>query len=410
MSGKVLHILSQRPGRTGSGVTLDALVRQAAAAGWRQKALVGVPVTETTPRVGGLPAADIHTVTFRAGSGPAGEDLPFPVPGMSDVMPYPSSVWSRLAPGDLAFYRSVWSHRIGKVVRGFQPDIIQTNHIWLMSSLIPDAAPGVPIVAACHATGLRQMELTPYLRDEVVAGCRRIDRFCVLRNDHRDTLAATLQVEPGRIALTGAGYRDELFHPPPGGDGPLPGHVLYVGKYSAAKGLPWLLDVVEGLAPDHPGLRLHVAGVGAGPEAEAQRARMENLVPLVTIHGQLDQPALADLMRRCAVCVLPSFYEGVPLVLVEAAACGCRLVSTDLPGVREQIAPALGPVIRLVDLPRLENVDQPVTADLPRFTADLASALADALDRPPDSPPDLAAFTWESVFRRTESIWRELAG
>ena len=177
MSGKVLHILSQRPGKTGSGVTLDALVRQAAAAGCLQKALDGVPVTETTPRVGRLPAADIHAVTFRAGSGGAGEDLPFPVPGMSDVMPYPSSVWSRLTPGDVASYRSVWSRRIGEVARSFQPDIILTNHIWLLSSLIPDAAPGVPIVAVCHATGLRQMELPPHHRDEVVAGCRRIDRF-----------------------------------------------------------------------------------------------------------------------------------------------------------------------------------------------------------------------------------------
>lgn len=94
----------------------------------------------------------------------------------------------------------------------------------------------------------------------------------------------------------------------------------------------------------------------------------------------------------------------------QAAACGCRLVSTDLPGVREQIAPGLDPVIRLVELPRLENVDQPAAADLPRFTADLASALADAFDRPPESPPNLDDFTWTSVFRRTESIWRELAG
>ena len=360
--------------------------------------------------MGELPAANIHTVTFRAGSGPAGEDLPFPVPGMSDVMPYPSSVWSRLTPGDLASYRTVWSHRIGEVVRGFQPDIIQTNHIWLMSSLIPDAAPGVPIVNVCHATGLRQMELTPHLRDEVVAGCRRIDRFSVLRNDHRDALAATLQVDPGRIAVIRAGYRDELFHPPTSGEGRSLGHVLYAGKYSAAKGLPWLLDAVEALAPDHPELRLHIAGGGSGPAAEDLRARMEDLAPLVTMHGQLDQPALADLMRRCAVCVLPSFYEGVPLVLVEAAACGCRIVSTDLPGVREQIAPGLGPVIRLVELPRLKNVDQPVAADLPRFTGDLASALALSLNQPPGSPPDLGAFTWESVFRRTELIWRELAG
>ena len=50
-------------------------------------------------------------------------------------------------------------------------------------------------------------------------------------------------------------------------------------------------------------------------------------------------------MRRCAVCVLPSFYEGVPLVLVEAAACGCRIVATALPGVIEQIAPYLNDAI-----------------------------------------------------------------
>jgi len=407
MSGKVLHILSQRPGRTGSGVTLDALVRQASAAGWRQKALVGVPVTETGPDVGGLSPEDVHSVTFRAGPETSGEDLASPVPGMSDVMPYPSSVWSRMTPADLDIYRNLWRERIGAIVREFEPDVIQTNHIWLMSSLIPDAAHGVPLVATCHATGLRQMDLTAGLRDEVIAGCRRIDRFCVLRNDHRGLLAATLGIEPGRIAVTGAGYRNELFFP--GDDEPGPDQLLYVGKYSAAKGLPWLLDAVEALAPRHPDLRLHIAGGGAGPEAEALRTRMENLAPLVTLHGQLDQPALADLMRRCGICVLPSFYEGVPLVLVEAAACGCRIVSTGLPGVREQIAPSLGAVIRLIDPPRLENVDRPVAADLPRFTADLESALVASLGEKKKAPtPGLEPFTWKAVFRRVEAVWKDL--
>ena len=123
-------------------------------------------------------------------------------------------------------------------------------------------------------------------------------------------------------------------------------------------------------------LRLHIAGSGAGPEAEALRQRMRALAPAVVLHGQLDQPQLADLMRRCGVCVLPSFYEGVPLVLVEAAACGCRLVSTALPGVVERIAPHLADRLTLVPLPRLKGSDQPVAADLPRFVADLEAALA----------------------------------
>ena len=42
MKGRVLHTLSQRPSLTGSGVTLDALAREAAA-GWSQRALIGVP-------------------------------------------------------------------------------------------------------------------------------------------------------------------------------------------------------------------------------------------------------------------------------------------------------------------------------------------------------------------------------
>ena len=53
--------------------------------------------------------------------------------------------------------------------------------------------------------------------------------------------------------------------------------------------------------------------------------------------------------------VLPSFYEGVPLVLAEAAACGCRLVATALPGVREALAPRFRD--RVIALTPGESVD-----------------------------------------------------
>ena len=46
MARRVLHLLSQRPGRTGSGVTVQALVREAAAAGWAQAVVVGTPADD----------------------------------------------------------------------------------------------------------------------------------------------------------------------------------------------------------------------------------------------------------------------------------------------------------------------------------------------------------------------------
>jgi glycosyltransferase involved in cell wall biosynthesis len=137
-------------------------------------------------------------------------------------------------------------------------------------------------------------------------------------------------------------------------------------------------------------------------------------MPRVVLHGQLAQPELAALMRRCALCVLPSFYEGLPLVLVEALACGCRLLSTDLPGVRTALVPQLRDALQLVPTPRLIGVDQPHPADLPAFVDALERAVEKALDSPSPCGASgsfatmLESFRWGSVFSRVEEVWRVL--
>jgi glycosyltransferase involved in cell wall biosynthesis len=136
---------------------------------------------------------------------------------------------------------------------------------------------------------------------------------------------------------------------------------------------------------------------------------MDRMAPRVVRHGRLDQAALADLFRRCRVFALPSFYEGLPLVLVEALACGCRLVATDLPGVREEIAGRLGDGLSLVPCPRLARVDVPREEDLPRFVDGLVEALRSALAAPPPAVGNsLAPFRWGAVFARIEKLWKEV--
>lgn len=410
MLPKVLHVLSQRPSRTGSGITLDAVVRLAQETGWRQAAVVGIPASDHEAEVGLLDPSDIYPLLFRdekPSQHPA--HLNFPLPGMSDVMPYPSTVWSSLSPENIQLYQQVWTQHLKKVIQHFQPDLIHCNHIWLVSALMKDVAPNIPVVTTCHATGLRQLELCPHLAADVISGCKRNDHFFVLRRDHAASLAKTLNIPHHQISVSGVGFRHEIFHTEGTEKFSSRQDLLYVGKFSNAKGLPWLLDAFTALKAQQPDLCLHIAGDGSGPEAEALRARMKAMSPGVTMHGMLNQAELARLMRRCRVCVLPSFYEGVPLVLVEAAACGCRLVSTRLPGVLEQIAPALGPSLTMIPLPRLQNVDIPVAEDLPQFIRDLTSAMQDSLQAGESPDPYLESFTWRAVFTRIESKWQDLS-
>jgi glycosyltransferase involved in cell wall biosynthesis len=369
-----------------------------------------VPAEQREVAVGGLAPDRVRPLRFGAGG-----ELAFPLPGMSDVMPYPSSRYAKLGPDELAAYRAAWRRHLAAAIADHAPDVIHAHHVWLVSSLVRALAPRTPLVIHCHATGLRQLRLCPHLADEVRTGCARADRVVALSAADARALREVLALPAERVTVVGAGYRDELFHARGTGGtrAARAGKLLYVGKLAAAKGLPQLLDAVERLAARTPGLELHVAGSGAGAEAEELRARLARLAPLVCDHGQLAQPELAELMRRAAVCVLPSFYEGVPLVLAEAAACGCRLVATRLAGVEGELVPHLGPVLELVAPPPLRGADRPEPEALPRFVDELAAAIARALERGPvDEPraclPTLEHLGWGAVFERVEQIWRAL--
>lgn len=394
---RVLHVLSQRPLRTGSGVTLDAIVTRAAAAGWDQRVICAEPAGEPVGSIGSLPADRVHALAFET------EALPFPIPGMSDVMPYRSTRFSAMTADDVERYVDAWRDHVAGVVEAFRPDVIHGHHLWLVGSILADVAPDARIVSHCHGTGLRQLQLCPHLADRVRAGCARNQRFVALHAPHRDAIARELGVDAGRIDVVGAGYRADVFgRAAVRGD---PTAIVFAGKYSAAKGLPWLLDAIERVAAARP-VALHVAGAGAGDEADALAERMA-ASDHVEVHGMLSQDALAALLQRSAVFVLPSMYEGLPLVLVEALACGCRAVATDLPGVAELAAFLDGEVLTRVAPPRRINVDQPVAEDLPAFVSALERALIDALDAGPiETPVNLRPFTWDAVFERIQESWR----
>ncbi|MCP4547941.1 MAG: glycosyltransferase family 4 protein [bacterium] len=408
-SGKVLHILSQRPLLTGSGITLDAYVRCARACGWRQAAAVGVPADEPVA-LGDLEPERIFPLRFERGL------LDFPVPGMSDIMPYRSTIFSSMNETRLHQYRQAWMDHLRNVLAAFRPDLIHSHHIWLLSSLLKEIAPDIPIVTSCHATGLRQMELCPGLADEVRRGCARNDHFIVLTAEHATALIDSLGLESERVTVQPPGYRADLFHDRGRSYRSAGRRLCYVGKFSEAKGLSCLLTACEVLQRDFPDLELHVAGGGDSDEANALGNRLAGMNSFATRHGQLSQAELADLMRKCDLLVLPSFYEGVPLVLVEARAAGCRVVATDLPGIRSELFPVLGDELTLIPLPEMASVDRPAAEAIPDFIHRLVEGIGEALGRQAPVLRDsslatnLHGHSWEAVFQGIESTWLRLIG
>jgi glycosyltransferase involved in cell wall biosynthesis len=404
---RLLHCLSQIPGKPGSGVYLQAIVREAARAGHQQAAVCGLPHSLPPSETGLVPPAEkIFPVFFET------PQLPFPVAGMSDVMPYPSTRFSDFNDRMLAEYETAFTTVLEKAVAEFQPELIHTHHLWLMTGLARSLFPQLPIVTSVHGTELRQLELVPKkLRRRVVERVAGVDRVLALNPKQREEIIATFGFAPERVSVVGTGYRRDLFCAACCSKDPVP-TIIYAGKLSRAKGVPWLLEAFARLPGD---LRLILAGSGDGPEAEAIR-RQAAEDSRIELAGMVSQEKLAELFKASHIMVLPSFFEGVPLVLLEALACDCRVVATDLPGIRELLgdAPLQEGFVELVPCPPLTGPDRPRPEGEEPFRRALTRALANQLEKVRhqqficSQPLEqvLLSSTWPEVFNRIAEIYQ----
>jgi glycosyltransferase involved in cell wall biosynthesis len=121
------------------------------------------------------------------------------------------------------------------------------------------------------------------------------------------------------------------FLPDPASPGgcPAAGHgALFVGRASPEKGLLALVEAWRGI--EYP-----LTVIGSGPELQRAQAASP---PQVTFTGEIPHDAVLDQMRRSAMLVMPSeWYEGLPMVLIEAMALARPVVSSDLGPRREVV-------------------------------------------------------------------------
>ncbi|MFC5501600.1 glycogen synthase [Lysinimonas soli] len=192
--------------------------------------------------------------------------------------------------------------------------------------------------------------------------------------------------------------------------------VVFVGRITRQKGLPYLLAAAKRLPPE---VQLVLcAGAPDTPEILAEvQAGVEELqaerTGVVWIDRLLSQHELSAVLSNATTFVCPSVYEPLGIVNLEAMACGAPVVGTATGGIPEVVADHL--TGRLVPIEQLDDgTGTPV--DPERFIADLAAALTEVVADPSTARlmgeagrrRARSEFSWHSIAARTRAIYEEL--
>jgi glycosyltransferase involved in cell wall biosynthesis len=164
-----------------------------------------------------------------------------------------------------------------------------------------------------------------------VSDFTRSQMMLFLEEEHWPKLALVrCGVDPERFrARDGAGRVDD-------GDGPV--RVLAVGRLVGGKGFALLLDALHALVERGRDVTLTVVGDGPSRVHLHDQAARLGLGDRVAWLGAVGQDEIRDRYARADVFCLPSFAEGVPVVLMEAMAMEVPVVATRIAGIPELIA------------------------------------------------------------------------
>jgi colanic acid/amylovoran biosynthesis glycosyltransferase len=145
-------------------------------------------------------------------------------------------------------------------------------------------------------------------------------------------------------------YREERYS-----DVSLEPRLVCVGRFAKQKGQMLLIQAADRLR--NKGINFKLILIGDGPlrpdlEAEIERLSLREIV---TLTGWLPQQALRDELARARAMVLPSFAEGLPVVLMESMALKRPAISTYIAGIPELVTPENGWLVPAGDIPALAD-------------------------------------------------------
>jgi starch synthase len=240
-----------------------------------------------------------------------------------------------------------------------------------------------------------------------------------------DILRSYPSLDPAKVRVIYNGIDVDAWHPVDdpellaqlGVDASRPS-VVFVGRITRQKGLPYFLRAAERLPAD-----VQVILCAGAPDTPQIMAEVEELVRglqrtrdgVVWIDRMLSRHELCTILSAATTFVCPSIYEPLGIVNLEAMACGAAVVGTATGGIPEVVVD--GVTGRLVPIEQVQDgTGTPLDPD--GFVADLARVLTEVVADSQTAAAYGAAgreratkdFSWGSIADATAALYAEVAG
>ena len=368
---RILHVLAQLPIKTGSGVYFTNVID-----GLKRFNVEQAAIYATTPEYNFNFVDEKFEVEFQ------GEDISFPIVGMSDIMPYDNTLYKNMTDEMIESWQKAFREKLIQARETFKPDVVITHHLWILSSMVCDIFENVKVLGVCHNTDIRQAEKNPAMKDKYVKSLGKLDKILALSSGVIDGIANIYNYPVGKIVNIGAGYNEKIFYPAEKYEKNDNVKILYAGKFDESKGFYELIKAFRLLEKKDTKVELELIG----NLKEEDRPRVESLVgdsKRIRIYNAVDQVHLGEIMRHKDIFILPSYFEGLGLIAVEALGSGLRVVATEIEGLIEFLGEKINnsEIIEYVKMPTIYDTDKAVEEEKPAFIERLVETLEVMIER-----------------------------
>lgn len=368
---RILHVLAQLPIKTGSGVYFTNVID-----GLKRFNVEQAAIYATTPEYNFNFVDEKFEVEFQ------GKDISFPIVGMSDIMPYDNTLYKNMTDEMIESWQKAFREKLIQARETFKPDVVITHHLWILSSMVCDVFENEKVLGVCHNTDIRQAEKNPAMKDKHVKSLGKLDKILALSNGVIDEIANIYNYPVEKIVNIGAGYNEKIFYPAEKYEKHDNVKILYAGKFDESKGFYELINAFRLLEKKDTKVELELIG----NLKDEDRPRVESLVgdsKRIRIYNAVDQVHLGEIMRYKDIFVLPSYFEGLGLISVEALGSGLRVVATEIEGLIEFLGEKINnsEIIEYVKMPTIYDTDKAVEEEKPAFVERLVETLEVMIER-----------------------------